>query len=57
MTQLQRVESMSQLQRVERMAQLQGVESREKINPRIPRNIERLRDAIFSAIGEGLHLP
>ena len=57
MTQLQRVESMAQLQRVERMAQLQGVESREKVNPKIPRNYERLRDAIFSAIGEGLHLP
>ena len=57
MTQLQRVESMAQLQRVERMAQLQGVESREKVNPKIPRNYERLRDAIFCAIGDGLHLP
>ena len=57
MTQLQRVESMAQLQRVERMAQLQGVESRGKVNPKIPRNYERLRDAIFCAIGDGLHLP
>ena len=48
---------MAQLQRVESMAQLQGVESREKVNPRIPRNYERLRDAIFCSNRDGLHLP